>query len=1344
MEFLPRNCIDAAKKGAGPQPLSEFRSRSAYVLLAEPGAGKTRCFEEEADAQQGVYIKAREFFYRESKPEWKGKVLFIDGLDEMRAGAGDGRLPLDMIGNKLESLDRPQFRLSCREADWLGSLDREALQAQAPSHDLTVLHLIPLTEEDIETLLVKQLGSAKAASNFVAQAEAAGISELLANPKNLEILLKATSDGTVWPQTRRDAFELACRKLAIEHSEPHQFLGPSPPTDKLLNAAGLINTLLLLADKSGFALRPALDDEFYPAFTEIDLPRELPLEGALKSKLFITDGDGRRATTHRSVAEYLAARYLANEINRKSFPWRRLLSILSGQDGKPVAGLRGLWAWLASLIDGDARRELIDADPVGVILYGDVHLLPQGDKKHLLQSLHRAAQSYPWLLSGQWSLSPFGALAAPDMVKTFRDILIGPARDEAQQTLVVCVLKAIEHGNPLNALAATLESIVRDVSRRSTIRSRALAAWLHVAPPNSENNSNFLRLSSDLRAGTLEDNDDELLGILLEHLYPIWIGPQQIIEYLHAPRQSSYIGSYYMFWAYSLMRQTPNDAFPEILDQLSIRPLSKELTDDHQIRDLLGQLLIQGLTSHGDHIQSNRLYDWLGLGLDEFHHRRIEDESHAIADWLSARPDRYKTILNESVNRAKGQENVQRHLHHNWRQHLYGARPPPDLGLWLLTQAEEADDDEIAEYLLQESAQTLWKGYGNEGLSLELLQTWVAARPRFCPWFEKAMYWPIPDYHFDHVGKMRERVERDATNKRGWISFFLEHQLRLNEGTANPRVMDNLALAYFGRLVAARGDTPHERLHHLFDDDQELVNAALTGLRRCPFRNDLPSPKEIVQLSIKGRRHLISLPCLAGMEEAPENLFELDDIALEKLLAMHFTLGLDKEPEWLRVLRYGMPELFSKALIDYALPTLRSDRRVVFGLSSMTFDQEYEFVAPLTVPALLSKFPLRVKAEQFCNLEYLLKAALRYLADEELLTVIEERLDSKSLEAGQRTLWLTAGFIASPGRFQERLHHHAGKNQIYAQQVAEFLPSRGDEWPFHRRLDTTTLGWLIGLLGTHSVPYHLEDAEWVTAAMRMADLVNSLIAQLGGIPTDEAASALSALASRPELKVWLDALRAAIHEQATLRREVQFRHPEIPDLLRTLENKGPATVADLAALTQENLEILASRIHDGGNNEYEKFWSYDNSNKMLNQPKPENACRNMLMTDLQALLPQHVIAQREAYFVEDKRADIVVSYNAFKVPVEIKKDNHGDLWRGIHDQLIPRYLRDPETEGYGIYVVFWFGGKDMPPPPTGPKPRNPDELAARLKDLLSPEEQRRIAVIVIDCSLPGANTGSNA
>ena len=158
-----------------PQSLEDFREREACVLLGAPGAGKTVEFKREADeCEDGYYVTARNFITFTDRPEWPGTTLFIDGLDEMRAGAADGRTPLDAIRAKLDALGRPHFRLSCREADWFGVNDRRHLESVSAGGKVTVLRLDPLSGEGIRELLGHPLRRRRRGCKFVTEARRAG------------------------------------------------------------------------------------------------------------------------------------------------------------------------------------------------------------------------------------------------------------------------------------------------------------------------------------------------------------------------------------------------------------------------------------------------------------------------------------------------------------------------------------------------------------------------------------------------------------------------------------------------------------------------------------------------------------------------------------------------------------------------------------------------------------------------------------------------------------------------------------------------------------------------------------------------------------------------------------------------------------------------------------------------------------------------------------------------------------------------------------------------------------------------------------------------------------------
>ena len=80
-----------------------------------------------------------------------------------------------------------------------------------------------------------------------------------------------------------------------------------------------------------------------------------------------------------------------------------------------------------------------------------------------------------------------------------------------------------------------------------------------------------------------------------------------------------------------------------------------------------------------------------------------------------------------------------------------------------------------------------------------------------------------------------------------------------------------------------------------------------------------------------------------------------------------------------------------------------------------------------------------------------------------------------------------------------------------------------------------------------------------------------------------------------------------------------------------------------------------------------------------------------------------------------------------RVPVEIKKDSHADLWTAIQDQLIANYARG----GYGIYLVLWFG-RGIKRSPEGRRPRSAEELKEWLERSLTVQERRKISVCMVD------------
>ena len=1378
-EVLPSDAVRYSD--ARSRPLSAFRAASAYVLLGDPGSGKSTSFGAECDAlgEEACLITARDFLALDPKvhPEWLAKTLFIDGLDEVRAGGGDARTPLDAMRLRLDTLGRPRFRLSCREADWLGTNDRANLSTVSRGGDLTVLRLDPLAEDDIERILNARAGIDQVRS-FMAMAKEKGVAGFLDNPQCLIMLADVVTSGGGWPESRLQLFEQACRLALHEQNEEHRAAGrasaaETTPEDHLLDAAGRLCAVLLVSGAAGCATVPGREDADHPDLGRCRREYREQCRQAVSTKLFKAAAEGRCRPVHRHVAEFLAGRYLARRIDgegrngrrgRQGIPARRVVSLMTGHDGGVVTALRGLSAWVAAC-SRNARTELIERDAIGVTLYGDASRFSAGEKVELLKSL--AADSGKLeehlreaVLNPTRSISAAGTLVAPETEQALRGILLDPRREDGQQTFVMFVLHALQHGAGLPGLTDALFQVVRDQDRWPGVQRRALDALLHGGRGDEEFIASLKGLLKEVHAGDISDPDDHLLGTLLTELYPGHLSPSDVWLHLTDSASDS-LGWHYSFWVSHLVDNCPEAELAEHLDVLVARQQElRSALESRSLQDVPGALLARGLEAYGDDIETRRRYDWLGLA------SRANPGGDAIArvrTWLTRHPDTQKAILLEGLERASRLDDEFRRCSGESERRRYGADLPPDFGSWCMEQAVAWVDKDlrVAEYFLQRARNSARRGAGVPGPSLEVLER--RAREHVVL---NAVWRAISDdeaknrQEMERLGREHRRYgDAEEQRHRTWLDWVRSNAAALRENRGAPGLLHQLATAYFGYLVGAEGADPRTRLKRILRDDGDLEDAALCGLRGAIRRDDLPDTAEIVRLRDENREHSLGWPVLASLSEIyeaePGKLDELSRNQLQTALAFYFCARGAAEPPWYRWAIRSCPRVVSDVLVRVAKRPLRRGDEPVDGVRGVVHRADHVEVARYAALPLLQASAVRGKAGSR-DLHGLLWAALRYSEREPLLALIEQKLSRTSMNVAQRVSWLAAGLVSAPEDYIDPLESYVGSDESRAERVSNFFdagaapPTAVEKWKgktffapvsdeSHRvsaasfwteRLGVNVVCRLVRLMGR--------------AGASHAGF-GHLIQALAVLPNAEAGVALEALASDPSLSRWRAELIRARDDQLVVRRDAAYRHPDVEQVCATLDDGPPANPADLAALVVDRLDEIAVRVRNDNANGWRPFWNED-EHRHPDTPKHEESCRDALLAELRRWLPDEVEAEKEVHYANDKRVDIRISCRDFQIPVEIKKNSYPKnsypkLWSALRDQLIAQYTRDPGTDGYGIYLVLWFReveGQRTPPPPSGVRPDGPKALRARLEQTLTPEEARKISVCVIDVSAPDA------
>lgn len=1324
---------DPGTAKAAPKLLEAFRDYPAWVLLGEPGMGKTTAFDQEATATGGVRLSVADFVVRNDLSALHGKTLFLDGLDEVRGSGGDDNI-LRLVRERLRQLDQPRFRIACRAADWLGSSDQSLIEGASPDGSFATLQLEPLSADDIATILRTNHGIPDPQA-FTERAGSIGIDGLLDNPQTLELLAKSIGDDR-WPKTRIDTYRLACEQLAKETSKTHRNRSRSKSLPaKVIDAAGQLCAALLLSDSAGIALDEESSNERFPPLEAFSPPDLAAAQQALGSRLFKLDGEERRVPIHRSVAEFLAAQWLARRIDQQGLPAGRVLNLLLGRDGRTVAGLRGLFGWLASL-SSLARTRLLDADTLTVIVYGDVKPLPKADKRRLLAGLRRDADSFPGFRWEHRRTQSFGGLADPDLLDDFVNALSASDRSNEAQAYLDLLLDSLNQGTAIPALKEPLRSVLTDDSRWEVVRKDALQAWLKLAPP-----AEARTLLDAIHEGTIRDADDELAGALLRNLYPGHLSPLELIEHLHAPKDDHLIGWYALFWRHDLPSRAPATDLPDLLDALhQRRDLHQALTLDFHLREMTGELLVRGVVEHGDHIDDERLYAWLGIGSDEDHTRQLDkDEQRQLAEWFKVRPDRYKGVFAICFKRCEGIENAFACLYKEERR-LTGLTPPDDIGRWHLEQIDLTEDESSGkEHLHRAVNSLLWKS-GDRGLSLEQVEAWAQKHPHGGEWLSPLLAWEWNPDDWRAKKGLRKRASRTARDERRRLTTINlnTHLPAIKAGKAPAQLMHQLAGVWENRYTDTRGETPAERFAEYCENGAELLPIAEAGFVACITREDLPNVDEIITLSLQQREHFIRAACLVGMDilwrDKPTAVAALPDGTLRRMVAFRLTYGVGNTPAWFLDLVQTRPALVADVLIDYGSRTLKSKLQYIDGLYPLAHDPTYQALARLSVPLLLQRFPTRTTAQRLNTLEYLLKAAMRYRMPE-LDGLLAAKTALKGMDAPQRVYWLATGLLHDPERYATELWRYVGKSATRANHLSGFLASRHDDMAFGENLSESSLEKMIALvcqgadLGRRN--------GFVTAAMQRGDHLRALIGRLGSRGTDAAISALTRLLGDPALASARPMLEDARNHAKTQLRENTFRFLPLDGVVAVLANASPASVADLTALTLDHLDDFASNIRRENNDGFRFFWNIDPPKPLTK--RPENTCRDVLMTELRHRLRHFSIeVQNESDQFNDKRVDLRISFaNRLALPIEIKRDDNSTLWTALRTQLIDRYTIEPKAEGHGIYLVFWFGMGNLPAANDGgKKPTTPTELQARLEAQLEAHEKYRVFVRVVDVSWP--------
>lgn len=1344
---VPRRVLVGQPDAPTQVQLADLRHLPAYVLLGDPGGGKTAALlHEAANTPHGHYVRAIDVQHLEELPV--EVVLFVDGLDEVRAGLTDAYEPLTALKQRLRDLRIGRFRIACRAADWIGQVDQHAFSTLLPSGELTIAQLLPMAESELAPLIV-EFGEPDPQA-FLAQVHQRHLHGLLHNPMSLKLLVAATREG--WPGNGKQAlYQQACGQLVRETNPDHKArtFKRRPRFDALINATGEICALLLLSGTTAINLHaePTSSDVIeLDALPDHDPSAAALQHAALGTRLFATRV-GRTDTfepVHRTVAEYLAAQHLSGLLDANPGLPALRLSALFGPGGQVVTSLRGLNAWLA-VLNTTHRRRFIEADPLGVALYGDASTFTTDDKQFVLERLAAEAQKTPHFRMGHWQQAPDAALASADMADYFRAMITSKSRTAEHLALVEWVFDLLEAAGQLIGLDSEVQAVVRNLGLPDDVRSAALSAWL-ASKPSAETARTLL---ADLRS--LTPPPAPMIGRVARHFYPGALSLAEALTYLPPPSRDDPEAWHYS-WGRHVAKRTPDEELERAIEALLIREQLPEVGSAMPGEDGSPDLLARLVRLRGETASPQELCRWLSVGFDKVcrHVRSNWYGTSALAEiqgWLRDHPAIYKSLA-ALILKDVPDDDQSRALNCLWAlpSNLLDAPAPDDFARWALDQTVDTPNAAVAEWAFAKAMNALVHQSTFKGLSIEFVDDWcekVAVRhPDVALWRQRAFVTPWSEVEArreSHQGRLKRQSNFEAAQA-SWIDRVSREATALHLGQASDGLMNELAMIWVGRFHDVQGETGEQRLQEFLKRDTALFNAARAGLTRAHWRASLPTVEAILILENQGQRHTIADACLLGADlefaqDANIHLTWPDDLA-SRLLAFLFTRGTGGNPNWFDALIDSRPDCVAQVYLAYLLGRMNAGQSYVYLGRRLTDDPAFAPIAARVVLPALQAWPTRCTAEQRPTLMQVHDAAWAYVLPADMDLLAQERLRLRSLDVVQRTHWQLVQALStkSPAALQRLLAtarqsgagHDALLNWVAMPGMRTQLDDV-DQFP----LDRQSALWMAL-------------AEPIMPARWPRDAVTGWLHALASNPNPGATVALQGWLGNASLQAWHATVRALLYQQQAISRDARHTLPLIQDVATTLQRGSPANAADLAAIVLDNLKQLNKDVLGADTPLWQDYWrTVVVRDKPQQVPKVENECRDRIKQYLEPRLNAlHVGIGKEAAKVDDSRCDLQISHwtkrgGELRVPVEIKRAFHPDLWTAIKDQLIDRYALDPASSGHGIYLVLWFGADKawLKPHPQRLPIRNAQDLQRALTDTVPDALRHHIRVKVLDVSV---------
>ncbi|QKI88957.1 NACHT domain-containing protein [Thiomicrorhabdus xiamenensis] len=1312
-------------------PISSILKYESIVLLGEPGSGKSHTFESLSKQESASLITASEFqIYSSTLP--KEGILYIDALDETRSRLNKDQSALHNLISQVLPLDLNSFRISCRSADWFGDTDLIKFKRFFEKKgSYIVASLQDLNEEECVEILTNKFNiNSTQAAEFTYECKENDSEEFIKTPLGLITLYSVVADKGCWPESKTQLYSMFTQQLLNEHSEHHKLHTVSLPSfDILTEAAGHACALMLISGNAEIQEGNTVPN--IPSLTELGELDTGILQALITTKLFKSVLPNLFTYFHRTVAEFLAGKWLADKLNKKELSRNRVLSLIL-VDGQTPTELRGLVAWLTTFIVDN--RELIKSDPLGVLMYGDPKSLNTDSKREILNGLTGLSKQNPYFRANNWSTSYLKGLSTQELVVDFEKIL----QSSENHHLRSVVYDVLKEGAFFPELEPTLRNVISNVN--SPERMSAINA-MHLSLSNYQKAQEIYQILSKNR---LNSSSITLRIEFLNRYYHYGFKPKDLVgavnDYIEHCNDET-IGYFYC-----LDEVVSDDELNIILNLISSLPFTiKDDYDRHQyfeVHRFYSRLLARRLEKVAPLNEIQFLYWFRALAKLRGGAYVRENDDSPLLNLLKDKVDLLFSTYSKGMNSLEGKQNgdILVEFDYSFDGYFNYSLPPVlklDYYLSKLRHGHLNPYSSVFEFYYRAALgiSTSDKCYLAE---FETLCDLATTNRRIEELRIKYTFDSIKYRLKDSLRRINSEAKKFETKQENIKSFEL-HQNEIRLGRHSEW------LNYLGRIYGGMVTdiTDLDFFFRTYLNGQFDQNIAITGFSNLFKEYSVYVYNQLITEVGNNRFHSQFYGFMASINidwESKKSFSDYPEEQLKTILALAILYRGNPESrfhpkDWHNAILEKNPDLTFQVYNDIITAQLQNNKPQTFYISELLTLENLISQNIHSIFRLLSKYQNQLSIHDINTILVLL--IKYYEPKKDLINLALSSLVSFSANINVRPVWYSLLIFLDFPSPPSCVRKHIRKSKAYVWAFIELYKNIRSKIPSLIK-NSELQKYAIYLVGesfdnvSHPTGGWSGDKNPWDASSFCRDVISELASDTD--PNIE--NIFNQLIEASKLMSYGDYLKYSLTQHLSYVVESKFKQPSLPETINVLENKSPQNIQDLLAFTIDVFINLKAELKGGSTDTYKAFWNEDRYSR-ITSPKAEESCRDRLI-DLMTpyYTPHNLRVEPEGHMHNDKRADINILSSDMKLPIEIKRQQHNDLWTACYNQLDRLYTIHPESQGHGIYLVFWFGDTNkyrIPKPPQKDIVITSAELLEEeLTKIQSSTDNHRLKTVMID------------